>query len=63
MSKKPAMSYFYKGSVERCRIRKGKPVYVWLDAYSLNDNTQPWVTYREAQAHAKSCGHRARFVY
>lgn len=64
MATKPkTMTFYYRGRVER---GTGGPGYAWREGYSENgpngEQTQPWNTYRECQAIARSVGARAVFV-
>lgn len=54
MSKKPVFDYYKAGPVER------GPRYGWRDGYSLNGNTYPWLTKREAQRDARARGGKAK---
>jgi hypothetical protein len=57
--KKPKIEvYETVGNVER-PTKRG---YVWHQGYSLNGNTYPWRTKREARSEAKSRGAKAVFV-
>ncbi len=52
---KPELVFVKAGLIER------GPKYRWCQGYSLNGNSQPWITRREAQQLAKSQGMKAIF--
>ena len=57
--------YVYAGQIERVIYKKTRhgrvPVYTWREGWSLNGNTYPWLTKREAQDEARAAGAVARF--
>jgi len=64
VNQRPVIRYVYVGQAERgtATPRNPRPGYRWVDGWSENGNTQPWLTRREAQADAKARGCRAEFV-
>lgn len=62
--KKPTITFYYRGQVERLSLRSRRSP--WRDAYSeqgaYGGPSYPWMTYRECQAEAKARGCRAVFV-
>lgn len=62
VSKKPTITYYYRGNVERWYGHRCK----WLDGYSPNGpggrEQQPWMTKDECRDDAKKQGARAMFV-